>query len=81
MKGIDNMNRNFFYLAQYVDTIDNVTEIIGIFTTVDKAEQAVADTLIEYLNIDDETPIERILDEFSDRYMIDKCTVDYNYMV
>lgn len=75
------MNRNYVYLAQYIiDDGSMNTEIIGVFSTVDKAEQAVADTLIEHLNIDDETPIERILDEFSDHYMIDQCTVDYNYM-
>lgn len=75
------MRKNLVYLAQYIiDDGSMNTEIIGVFSTVDKAEQAVADTLIEHLNIDDETPIERILDEFSDHYMIDQYTVDYNYM-
>lgn len=70
------------WIAQYiVNDITENTEIIGIFSTVDRAELAVADVLIEFLNLDIETPTGMILNEHSDRYMIDECTVNYNYMV
>lgn len=74
------MNRNYVYLAMYHNDFD-YPDIIGVFSTVDKAEQAVADTLIECLHIDEDTPMEKILDEYLDCYTIDKCTIDYNYMV
>lgn len=76
------MRKILVYLAQYViDDGSMNTEIIGVFSTVDKAKQAVVDTLIEHLQIEEEGPIEMILDMYSDHYMIDECTVNYNYMV
>jgi len=76
------MRKILVYLAQYViDDGSMNTEIIGVFSTVDKAKQAVVDTLIEHLQIEEEGPTEMILDMYSDRYMIDECTVNYNYMV
>ncbi len=76
------MRKILVYLAQYVINDGSMnTEIIGVFSTVDKAKQAVVDTLIEHLQIEEEGPIEMILDMYSDHYMIDECTVNYNYMV
>ena len=70
------------WIAQYiVDDITENTEIIGVFSTVDRAELAVADVLIDRLELDIETPTGMILNEYSDRYMIEQCTVNYNYMV
>ena len=70
------------WIAQYImDDITENTEIIGVFSTVDRAELAVADVLIDRLELDIETPTGMILNEYSDRYMIDECTVNYNYMV
>lgn len=70
------------WVAQYiVDDITENTEIIGVFSTVDRAEVAVADVLIDRLELDIETPTGMILNEHSDRYMIEGCTVNYNYMV
>lgn len=70
------------WIAQYIidDKTEN-TEIIGVFSTVDRAELAVADVLIDRLELDIETPTGMILNEYSDCYMIDECTVNYNYMV
>lgn len=70
------MRRILVYLARYLE----YPEIIGVFSTIDKAKQAVADTLIEHLQIEEEGPTEMILDMYSDYYKIDECTIDYNYM-
>ena len=69
------------WVAQYiVDDITENTEIIGVFSTVDRAELAVADVLIDHLELDIATPTGVILNEHSDRYMIDECTVNHSYM-
>lgn len=77
----------YMWIATFIDESDfsfsdGHTEYIGVFETEELAAEAVVDTLISQLDIDDteNTPTE-ILDEFSDCYMIDKVMVNHNYLV
>ena len=76
----------YMWIATFIDIrdfsfSDGYDEYIGVFETEELATKAVVDTLIFQLDIDDTeyTPAE-ILDEFSDRYMIDKVMVNRNYL-
>lgn len=67
------------WVAWYITKNDTV-DFIGVFDTVDKAKEAIIWTLTENCApLDYDFNTGDILSDFSDRYMLDDCTVNKNY--